>query len=122
MAAQEVVENYFKSITTGDWEVFVDDDIKYVFNDVNRVMVGKDVYVQRAGQFYGFTSSCSMHHIVASGQDVALIANYIVRSPNGASREFSVAEFYTVKKDKIVAVSIFFDLESFGVFMGKRVE
>lgn len=120
MTAQELVKKYFVSVKTGGWEEFVDDTIKYIFNDVNHVMIGKEVYVQRAGQFYGLTNSGKISHIVSSGDDVALIASYVVTSPDGASREFSVAEFYTVKNDKLMAASIFFDLESFSMFMGKR--
>lgn len=120
MTAQETIKKYFSSVHSGGWEDFVADDIQYVFNDMNNVMTGKDIYLQRAGQFYGYTTSGEIKQILTDGDEVALIASYNVNSPDGKSREFSVAEFYTVNDDRLASASIFFDMQSFGEFMGKR--
>lgn len=58
--------------------------------------------------------------MLIEGDKVALIARYDVRSPKGNTGVCDVAEFVTIKGDKLTSSAIFFDTNTLAEFMAQN--
>lgn len=116
MTTKQTVLNYYAAIHTGDWQDYISDKLAYGFNSAEQKL-GKEEYLQGAGNFLNTTTSVELSHVVIEGEKAAVVARYTAESPAGATRVFEVPEFLTVEDEKIVASTIFFDSGAFMSFM-----
>lgn len=120
MTIQETVEKYFEALHTGGWESYIADEFVFTNANLDNVFHGKEAYVQGAGRFFGTTTAVEIRKILISGSEVALLARYQVRSPKGTAGVCDVAEFLTVKGEKLTASTIIFDVKALAEFMAKN--
>jgi len=113
MSTKELIKKYFAAIHGGGWEEFVADDFTFVNSNLDRVAHGKKAYLEGAGRFFGFTTSVEVKQMVIDGDHIAVLARYQIKAPTGKTGVCDVAEFLTVKGDKLTASSIFFDTKAF---------
>ncbi|HSX35981.1 MAG TPA: nuclear transport factor 2 family protein [Patescibacteria group bacterium] len=119
MTTKETIEMYLDAIHKGDWESYVADDFVFVNNNLDKAAHGKAAYLEGAGRFFKATTAVKVDRMVIDGDNVALVARYDLRSPKGAAGVCDVAEFITVKDDKLTSSAIFFDTKAFAEFMAR---
>ncbi len=117
MTTQETLEQYFEAIHAGGWEDFVADDFTFVNNNLDNIMYGKEAYLKGAGQFFRSTTGVEVKQQFIDGDQAAVLARYVLRSPKGGTGYCDVAEFITVHDDKLTASTIIFDRKAFSEFM-----
>jgi ketosteroid isomerase-like protein len=117
MTAKETIEKYFDALHKGGWESYVADDFTFTNTNLDKIAHGKAAYLEGAGRFFKTTTAVKIDRMVIDGDNVALIARYDVRSPKGTAGVCDVAEFITVKDDKLTSSAIFFDAKGLAEFM-----
>ena len=120
MPNQEIIENYFDAIHMGGWESYVADDIVFMNSSLDKVALGKAAYLEAAGRFFKLTTAVEIRQMLIENEKAAVIARYRVRSPKGSAGVCDVAEFLTVKKEKLVSSVIFFDTKALAEFMAQK--
>lgn len=112
MTARETVERYYERLgqRTG-WETLFADDL--VFTNLAspvRHVTGKANFLQATRRFYGSIGALDVRELIVEGDQACALVRYGVRPPNGGPTfESHVAEFFTVKDERIGAFSICFD-------------
>lgn len=119
MRTKETIEAYFDAIHDGGWESYIADDFDFVVSNVDNVYHGKEIYLERAGRFFQTTTSVEIRQMIIDDGDVAVLARYQVRSPEGNTGVCDVAEFLTVEGEKLSSSAIFFDTEALAEFMAQ---
>lgn len=119
MTTKETIEEYFDAIHKGGWESYIMDDFVFVISNLDDVYHGKAVYLERAGRFFQTTTSVEIRQMIIENGDVAVLARYRMRSPEGNTGVCDVAEFLTVQGEKLASSAIFFDTEALTEFMAQ---
>ncbi len=118
MTAEQALQDYIAAIHNGDWEGFVSDGFTtFVVNNVEQARQGKEAYLKGAGDFLRMTTAVNINQKMIDGNQVALIAQYSVRSPKDTEDSCDMAEFLTFDDEKLTASSIFFDAKALGILM-----
>jgi SnoaL-like protein len=117
MTIETLLDHYFAAIHSGGWENFIAEDFTFVNNNLDHVMHGKEAYIKGAGQFFRATTSVERRQQFISGNEIAVLARYTIRSPKGDPGYCDVAEFIKVDDDKLIESTIIFDLKAFNEFM-----
>ncbi|QXT30245.1 nuclear transport factor 2 family protein [Rothia dentocariosa] len=116
MTTKQTVLNYYSAIHAENWQDYISDKLSYGFNSAEQNL-GKQDYLQGAGNFFNSTTNVELAHLVVEGDKAAVIARYTAKSPAGATQIFEVPEFLTVRDGKIVASSIYLDGAAFMAFI-----
>ena len=120
MKTREIVEKYFAAIHAGGWEDYIAEDFIYANSFLDRVLKGKAIYVEAGSRFFSSTTSVELKKIVIEGEKVAVVARYTVKSPQGKTQEFDVAEFLTVRNGMLTSSALFFDSMGLANFMAEK--
>ena len=120
MSTKEIIQNYFAAIHKGGWESYVADDMVFVNSSLDKVALGKAAYLEGAGRFFKMTTTVDIRQMLIENEKVAVIARYHVRSPKGSEGVCDVAEFLTVKGEKLISSAIFFDTKALAEFMAQK--
>lgn len=117
MPTKEIIEKYFDAIHKGGWESYIADDFIFYSNSLDNVTHGQAAYLEDAGTFFKTTTGVEIKQMLIESEKVAILARYHVRSPKGNAGVCDVAEFITVKDDKLTSSAIFFDTKAIMEFM-----
>ena len=120
MTTKELIKNYFSAIHKDGWEDYVADDFVFSNGSFDKVAHGKAAYLKGAGTFFKTTTAVDVRQMLVDGDKVALLARYTVRTPKGYAGTCDVAEFLTVKGDKLTSSTIFFDTKALEELMAKE--
>lgn len=119
MATRELLKKYYKAIHEGGWESYVADDFVFVNSSLDKTAHGKQAYLEGAGRFFSTTTAVEIKRMIIDGDTIAILARYDVRSPKGTRGVCDVAEFLTVKGDKLTSSAIFFDTKGLAELMSR---
>ena len=111
MTAQHVIEDFFHAWTTGDLakaRTYLADDLTFqgsleTYNNV-------DDFMNSLARFQGMLKEAVMLQSFFGDNGGALLYDCDTKTPIGVMR---TAEFFTVKKEKIVAIKLVFDATEF---------
>ncbi len=120
METRETIEKYFVAIHAGGWEGFIAEDFIYANSFLDRVLKGKAAYVEAGSRFFSSTTSVELKQAIIEGDKVAVVARYMVKSLQGKTQEFDVAEFLTVKNGMLTSSAIFFDSMGLADFLSGK--
>ena len=112
MTTKQTVLNYYSAIHAENWQDYISDKLAYGFNSAEQNL-GKQDYLQGAGNFFNSTTNVERAHLVVEGDKAAVIARYTARD----TQIFEVPEFLTVRDGKIIASSIYLDGAAFMAFI-----
>ena len=121
MSTEKTIRDYFAAIHRGGWQDFLAEDMTYGFN---RALPDpdKEYSLTGPGKFLTITIDVDVKHLVIDGDQAAVISDYFVKTPAGATAIFEVPEFLTVRNGKLTGISIFFDSAAFTALMkGEKV-
>ena len=117
-STKEVIAKYFDAVRKkGDWQSLISDDMGFKMQAQRRR--GKDWYIDITGRFLRAVTSVKVRESIVEGDKACVIAAYDLRSPKGNTSTKEVVEILSVKGDKIVSSSIYFDTEDFKAFMAQ---
>ena len=119
MSPNEIIQKYFASIHSGDWQSFIADEFSFINSNLDKVVFGKAAYIEAAGRFFRATTSVEIRDMIIDGDRAAIIARYQLRSPKGNTGLCDVVEIITVKGDKLTSSAIFFDTKTLADFMSR---
>lgn len=119
MTTKETIEKYFDALHKGGWESYIADDFVFVNTNLDKVAHGKAAYLEGAGRFFKTTTAVEIRQMLIENEKSAVIARYHVRSPSGNAGVCDVAEFLTVKDEKLTSSAIFFDTKALGELMAQ---
>jgi ketosteroid isomerase-like protein len=118
MSTKEIIENYFLRLgEQKGWEVSIANEMLFV--GVTTRTLGREAYVQTTLGFLKVVTGVTIHNLVIEGEKAAVEAHYDIVSPTGRVSVCKVAEFMSVKEDKINSSTIFFDTAAFREFMAQ---
>jgi ketosteroid isomerase-like protein len=120
MPIKGIIEKYFDAIHKGGWESYISDDVVFMNSSLDKAALGKTAYLEAAGRFFKNTTSVEIRQMLIENEKVAVIARYHIRSPKGSAGVCDVAEFLTVKGDKLMSSAIFFDTKALAEFMAQK--
>lgn len=121
MSTEKTIRDYFAAIHRGGWQDFLAEDMTYGFNSALQDL-GKEDYLNGAGNFLAMTIDVDVKHLVIDGDQAAVISDYFVKTPAGATAIFEVPEFLTIHNGNLTGISIFFDSAAFTALMkGEKV-
>jgi ketosteroid isomerase-like protein len=109
--AAEIVGRYHQAFGSGDVATarsLLADDLH--FEGPIEQFDGADDYVQSLGKLAQIVTGSDVKQVVADGDDVVTIYDLHTNTPAGTSH---VAEWATVKGDKIAEMRVFFDARPF---------
>lgn len=101
MTTKQTVLNYYSAIHAENWQDYISDKLAYGFNSAEQNL-GKQDYLQGAGNFFNSTTNVELAHLVVEGDKAAVIARYTAKSPAGATQIFEVPEFPQCETAKLL--------------------
>jgi ketosteroid isomerase-like protein len=78
-------------------------------------VVGKAAYMEVIKRFSTLFTNMKVKEMIIQDDSACVIGNYDFVFPNGKAMNGDVAEIWKVKNDKLDALTIFFDTQTFGV-------
>jgi ketosteroid isomerase-like protein len=112
MTTKEAIQGYFAKLEHKDgWEACLADDV--VFTSLTspvKQLAGKENYLRATQRFYSTIAAVEVRDLLVDGDKACALTRYRIHPPNGgAAFQSDVAEVFTVKNDRIAALSIYFD-------------
>ena len=87
MTTKQTVLNYYSAIHAENWQDYISDKLAYGFNSAEQNL-GKQDYLQGAGNFFNSTTNVELAHLVVEGDKAAVIARYTAKSPRRSHPDF----------------------------------
>ena len=70
MTTKQTVLNYYSAIHSENWQDYISDKLAYGFNSAEQNL-GKQDYLQGAGNFFNSTTNVELAHLVVEGDKAA---------------------------------------------------
>jgi ketosteroid isomerase-like protein len=112
MTTKETIQGYFAKLKNkAGWESCLADDVAFTsLTSPVKQAAGKDNFLRATQRFYSTIGAVEVRDLMVDGDKAVALTRYRIQPPNGApSFQSDVAEAFTVKNDKIVSFSIYFD-------------
>lgn len=109
--SQEIVDQYYTAWTSNDFvgaRSLLHNDLSF-HGPIDR-FDNADDYMRAITRLASIVQGIEKHMVFVDGQDVCVIYDLITATPAGAA---PVAEWFTIKDDKIAAIRVFFDARPF---------
>ena len=113
---KELLDAYYKGFAKKEsWESVISDDFVFIADNMEKddVNKGKEAYVNIITRFSRLYQDMRVKKMIIDGDNASVIANYDYIFPNGKHISGDVAEFWTVKDDKLTSLHIYFDTLTF---------
>lgn len=116
MTTKELLDIYYKGFAEkANWEGAIADDFQFIGGDMTKTepIVGKEAYIQVIKRFSQLFQSMKVKEMIVQDDKACVIGNYDYLFPNGQKINGNVAEVWTIKKDKLQSLTIYFDTLTF---------
>ena len=116
MSQRDVILAYFQCLNEKkDWEGYLSDDL--VFTSPNQTIKGKRKYIESTKGFFQMVTGVEIKDLIVEGTKACAITSYAMRSSKGnLFKDTGVAEFFTLKNNKIDSLTIYFDTVPYAAF------
>ncbi|MEO7045228.1 MAG: nuclear transport factor 2 family protein [Ferruginibacter sp.] len=114
--AKQLLEFYYKRFAEkSNWESVIADDFQYIGGDITKTtpVIGKHSYLEIIKRFSQRFESMKVKEMIIDEDKAFVIGNYDFNFPNGKKINGNVAEFWTIKNEKLQTLTIFFDTLTF---------
>jgi len=101
MTTKQTVLNYYSAIHAENWQDYISDKLAYGFNSAEQNL-GKQDYLQGAGNFFNSTTNVELAHLVVEGDKAAVIARYTAKSPAGDTQILRFRNFSQCETAKLL--------------------
>ena len=119
MSTEEVVNSYYESQRRKDdhWKDIWADDA--VFSDASQTLLarGREAVIQSFTPFLKGVKGLKISQLILEGDQACSIISYTYINPKGAELHQDVAEVAEVRQDKLVRLTLYFDLTAYRSFM-----
>jgi ketosteroid isomerase-like protein len=119
MEAKELLHQYYQSLSQKDdgWKDLYADNA--VFSDASQILNanGKDAVIQSFSTFLKGIEQVTIKEIIGEGENLCAIVSYDYINPKGVKWNQDVAEIWKIKDNKLVQLTIYFDLIAYRNFM-----
>ncbi|MHB8652018.1 MAG: nuclear transport factor 2 family protein [Minisyncoccota bacterium] len=122
MITQELLETYYKGLAQkAGWDAILSDDFKFIGGDMTKrtPVIGKDAYGEVIKRFSQLFTTMRVKEMFVEGDRACVLASYDYTFPSGTKINGDVAEFWTVKDEKLDSLTIFFDTAGFAALTKK---
>ena len=112
MTTRATIDKYFERVKAGGgWEESLSDEMVFTsLTSPTKTITGKAPYLQATQRFYASIASATVREMLVDGDRVCALTRYTIKPADGTPPfESDVAEFFTVRDDRIAAFSICFD-------------
>ena len=120
MNTRDIIQSYYKSLDKKDdtWKDLYSEDA--VFSDAAQILSakGKEAVIQSFTPFLKGVEGVKVRQLIAEGEDACAIVGYDYVNPKGKKMSQDVAELWKVRGNKLVKLTIYFDLTAYRSFMG----
>jgi ketosteroid isomerase-like protein len=113
---RQLLDIYYNGFAEkANWESVIADDFEYIGGDMNNTqpVIGKQAYIEIINRFSQRFEAMRVKQMIIEGNEAAVIGNYDFRFPNGHKINGNVAEFWSVKNEKLQSLTIYFDTLTF---------
>ncbi len=116
MKTKELLDFYYKGFAEkSNWESVIADNFHFTGGNMMKTepLVGKQAYIEVIKRFSQVFKKMRVEEMIIQGDKACVIGNYDLKFPNGKEVNGNVAELWTVKKDKLQSLRIYFDTLTF---------
>jgi ketosteroid isomerase-like protein len=115
MKTRDTIQAYLSALMEKrDWQSFLAEDMAFAsFGTPSKHLVGRDAYLESTKRFYSIIKRLEVRDILVDGDKACVLTRYDLQPPGGPAFESNVAEIFSVQKDKIASLSIYFDSAPF---------
>ncbi len=113
---KELLETYYQGFAKKQgWESLISEGFTFTADNMNKTDVnkGKETYIKIIERFSKVYQTVRVKKMIVQGDNASVIAEYDYIFSNGNHISGDVAEFWTVKHDKLSSLHIFFDTLTF---------
>ncbi len=119
MSTRNLVQDYYKSLRQKDdrWQELYADEA--TFSDASQTLnaMGKSAVIQSFVPFLKSVVDLQVRQMVVDGERACAIVGYVYQNPQGERLSQDVAEVWRVRNDRLVELTIYFDLTAYRSFM-----
>ncbi|SRR5258708_366198 len=122
MATAAIIRNFYESLAqkTEAWQR--DLAAAVIFADASKMLhaEGRDAFIQSFTGFLRAVEQVRLQKLIVDGDDAAAVVSYDYVSPGGGQLHQDDAEIWKIIDGKIAALTIYFDITEFRIFMGAK--
>jgi len=119
MSTKSLVQSYYNSFAQKDekWHQLYSDDA--VFTDASQILnaKGKEAVIQSFTPFLKGVEGVNVKQMIVEDENACVIVGYNYVNPKGLKMSQDVAELWEVRDNKLVRLTIYFDLTAYRNFM-----
>lgn len=119
MTTRELLETYYRGLANKKgWDSVLAEDFQFVGGDMTRTepIIGLDSYRQILSRFSSLFTGFQIQTMLPENGQAFVLVTYDYVFPNGKKFSGKVAEYWTIQKDRLQSLTIFFDTLNFAAF------
>lgn len=119
MTVKEIVQNFYEGLAqkNDDWQRDLSESI--VFSDASGKLkaTGRDAFIQSFSTFLRAVEQIEVKKLIAEDNIICAVVSYDYVSQSGNTLHQGDAEVWEIVDEKIVSLTIYFDITEFRNFM-----
>jgi ketosteroid isomerase-like protein len=111
MTTRETVQKYLDAVAQrSGWEDLLAEGVTFTnFAAPVKHLAGKPASLEATRRFYATVASLRVNDLLVDGERACALTHYALQMPGGAPFTSDVAEIFTVRNGRVVALAIYFD-------------
>lgn len=119
MTVQEIIQKFYDGLAekNDSWQMNLADDVVFSYGSKKLNAIGKESFIQAFTNFLRAVEKVEVKQLIVEGENACAVVSYDYVSPTGGKLHQDDAEVWKVVDEKIVSLTIYFDITEFRTFM-----